>query len=201
GSSLDTIEMDSAVIKHTGSAHISVNPAAVVLHRLSEALFITSKATIVRTHGHLIRLDAGTVTLISNEGDAIRVRVLCDRKANSVRIDLGSRSVGVSTGQEVVVALDGEAMSKALRGDPVGHRRVQHSQLPDGRRLAHSEISQISLIQAVDVLSKLMHSHNKEEQAIANRVIKMAACLQQSTSQHGAYTPATLNLDVASAGH
>jgi hypothetical protein len=76
-----------------------------------------------------------------------------------------------------------------LKADTVGRRRIRSFDVAPGQSITRSEISLVSLLQNNEVLSKLLNSKNSSDRALAAKLLKMAACIQQVTGGHGSYAP------------
>ena len=80
------------------------------------------------------------------------------------------------------------SVTKALKSEPLGRRRVRATDFQGGVSMVRCEVSIIHLMQQTDVLSKLVHSKNDSDQSLTAKLFKMAAVLQQVQGGHGAYS-------------
>jgi len=93
----------------------------------------------------------------------------------------------ISAGQEVVLAPTAAAFSTAINQAPLGRRRVETQKAIDGKIIAQCDVPPLSVIHNSRVLNSVMHSTRKSDRAIAENLLKTAACLQIVTAHYGAY--------------
>jgi hypothetical protein len=88
--------------------------------------------------------------------------------------------------QDAVVTTTGAA-NKHMQRDGIARRSVKTTDLGDGMEMARSDVSLTSVLENSTALADLIHSTNRADRAIANRLIKMAACMMMVTAKRGAY--------------
>ena len=71
--------------------------------------------------------------------------------------------------------------------DHVARRMVKNTSLDDGTVLVSSEFSLPSLASRDRLISHLFDQSNKQDSQLAEKVLKVSACLMTVTAGHGAY--------------
>jgi hypothetical protein len=136
-----------------------------------------------------IGLKRGVCALLSKNGQIIKVRNLHENASGSLRIFVDRKDfVTVGAGQEAIIARSEQALSKAIDKDHIGRRLSRSVQLPAGMKMVKSEISLVSLMRRSGTIATMMHSDDYLDRKIAQRVVKMAACLMYATGAHGVYS-------------
>ncbi len=185
---LFTLTGDSSLIKHCGSARVCMESTNVVNLSKGETLIFSSKPTIVKVGSFVINIAPAAIVLVSNQGDIVKVRNLCEKTSLSVVVSFNGKQTALAAGQEVMLGTNTDAIKKAMNAEPIGRRQMHAVEFTHGPSIMKCEVSLLSLIQNVDVLNKLMLSKNKEDRDIARRLMKMAAVISQVSAGHGAYT-------------
>lgn len=184
---------DSALIKHGGNAKVAKDRSGTIRLPNGEIVISASKDTVIQSGACNILIRRGAIALVSSEEKLVRVRVLWENKAKSVRACTGKQFLNLSAGEELIVAESHAALSEGLKEDSVGRRRIKEHALPDGYVALTSEFSLVSLFQGTDLLKELIKSNDKSDRSIAKKLIKMAACITQVTGPtHGGYSRSQL---------
>lgn len=129
-----------------------------------------------------VTLPSKAVALVEREGTLSKVRVLVD----SATVKVGKRSIELDAGQELVIAADEDQLLSGTINDGIG-RRFTRQLTVDGNEVLYGDFSIMSLIPRSEVLSAMRFSHNRQERAMFERVMKMTACLYVVTAKHGQY--------------
>ncbi|MBX9878540.1 MAG: hypothetical protein K2Y22_08795 [Candidatus Obscuribacterales bacterium] len=182
------VTTDYGTFKYVGSANLTFEQPGVVSLATGELLVASQKATVVRCGEHLVSVDPGAVALISNDNGFIRITNLYENSVNAVRACTAGKMISLNAGKQVMFGPTSEHVTRALGADPIARRRSMYFDLPGGKGASRCEISLVSLLQNTPVLTHLLKSTDLNDQALRERVIKMAACLAQTTSTHGPYT-------------
>jgi hypothetical protein len=112
---------------------------------------------------------------------------LYDRGQHSVVVTTSGGPIPLGSGQEVIIAADHDTILGTMKEDKLGRRHTKSRVLPSTKCLAHSEISLVSILENNQTVRQLVLSRDPEDKALANRVLKMAACLMMATVSHGPY--------------
>lgn len=113
---------------------------------------------------------------------------LFENSANAVRACTSGRMINLTVGKQLMMGPSSAHVTRALGSDPIARRRSMYFDLPGGKGASRCEISLVSLLQNAPVLTSLLKSADANDQILKERLIKMAACLAQTTSTHGPYT-------------
>ncbi|MBI4533920.1 MAG: hypothetical protein HY711_08215, partial [Candidatus Melainabacteria bacterium] len=185
---LRTLATKSVVIKQTAEARIVVEKPNTITLKHGEIFVTASQPVVVKSAGHNVYVKPGAMALVSNENGMLKLRNIWEGAANSVHVQIGSKFVSASVGQELIVGTNDHSLGKLLKGDAIGRRRIRSFDVPGGHTLTRSEVSLVSLAQSSHLLSRVLKSPNEGDRAIANKLLKMAACLSLITAGHGAYS-------------
>ncbi|MCI0364544.1 MAG: hypothetical protein L0219_11705 [Phycisphaerales bacterium] len=189
GSDLFTLRTDSAHIKHVGHARITLDQPGVVTLRHGETLVDSNKPTVINAGDYKIAIDAGTIALVNREGSVTKVRNLYERSSRAIQVYIGGRIVHLSVGQEMLIGPDDGSVTKALKAEQIGRRHIRSIDIPGGHTITRCEVSLVSLMNLTEILSHMLNSKHSSDQAIAGKLMKMAAVLTQVQAGHGAYSP------------
>ncbi len=186
------MNVGTALIEYNAVAQIDANQVGVVSLNSGEALIMASDDTILNIYEHQVLVKAGTIALVSHEDGVTKVRNLYEQTAgtNGLQALVANQSIGASAGTEIVLSPDADMLLSAIKKDSVGRRMLRSANVGD-LKVATCEISLVSLTPSTDLLPLVFHSKHKVDRAIAEKLIKMAACLSSATAGHGAYSPVT----------
>lgn len=188
GSVMRSLATDTAMIKETRGTKLVMEKPGVVNLKGGEALVAASRATLVRSGASLVSVSAGTIALVSNENNVVKVRCLYDNSAHSVKLYAGNKLMTLSSGQEFIVGAPDESIDNALKSDGLGRRKIQRFDLNKDLSLFHTEFSLVGLMQNNTILAELLKAADQDDHAMAEKLVKMAAVLTQVTARHGAYS-------------
>ncbi len=182
------ISVGTALVEYSPAAQLSAKEIGVVSLDSGEAMIIASDDTVINTGGHQITVAGGTIAHISQEDGVTKVRNLYEQTPGSkgVRALVDGQLVATSAGTEIIASFDANALNESVKKDAIGRRQMQSFDV-GGAKVATCEISLVSLVPNSDLLPLVMHSKQKNDRAIAEKLIKMAACLSTATSSHGPY--------------
>ncbi len=187
-SSLFRLATDSAIIRHSGQAQITMERPGVVSLKQGETLLEVTKPTVIKSGDYRIALDAGTVALVSLKGGVIKVRNLYEGSAKSIHAVVEGKKVDVAVGQELLMGPNDGSVLRVLNSESIGRRNLRSFDLEGGsHQLIRCEFSLVSLMGQIDVLSRVKASANGSDHDLINRLIKMAAIMSQVTAGHGSF--------------
>ena len=124
---------------------------------------------------------------MSYEENTVKVTNLFDKGFGSVQVVTTGGTIKLGAGEEVIIASDETAISGTMKQDRLGRRHSKSHVLPSTRRLAHSEVSLVSILENNTTVNQLVLSRNPDDRALANQLLKTAACLMLVTGKHGPY--------------
>jgi hypothetical protein len=185
---MPSVEIDSAKLFHGPKTRFTIDGDDIISLASGDALVEASEPTVINCFNNKLYMSPGTVALLSNRDGVFKVINLYEIHCGSIKILIGKKHFNLCVGQEVLIGKD-ITSSNCLANDlPIGRRRTRNIKLKNGLELVRSEYSHVSLMQQHDLLSKLMHSPKKDDQKLADKLIKMAACITQTTSKHGPFS-------------
>ena len=186
--SIVTYEHEVASVRHSGQARLTFRQSGLVNLRDGEILVASSRPTTVEAGNCTVAFAPGTIALVSRNGETVAVRTLHDSRGNSTTMYSGGQQLArISAGQEVVLAPDASALSATVSQAPLGRRRMALQQTIGGKLLGHCDVPSLAVIDNSQVLNSVIHSTRRSDRAIAERLLKTAACLQMVTAKYGAY--------------
>lgn len=177
----------SAQVKFNSASEIDFSHPFVISLRKGEALISTNSLSFVKTPGSILRIQPGTLVLVSVDNDVTKVRNIWENNRNSVCQTVAGHPFNIAAGDESLLSDDLRSIYISASKDLVGRRLSHCHDLCDGRVIHFAEISLISLAQSSDLLSQLSNSNNDTDQAVARKLNKMAAILVQISASHGMY--------------
>jgi hypothetical protein len=187
-SSMNTLTTTTALIKHTGQAQVVLEKQAGTIDINNGQTFVYSyKPTVVNSMDAKIIINPETMALISREGNIVKIRNIYELNAKSISIVVGGKFFHIAAGEEVCLGQNGTAIVKSLMDDAVGRRRLQNIDVSSGHSLTRCEVSLVSLVQHSEVLTRIKDSTNPADKALAQKLVKMAACLSFVTAGHGPF--------------
>jgi hypothetical protein len=184
---LMTIGVREAIIKHSGGTRITQTQPGVLTLEAGDALISASKQVQVVAGDASVRIQPGSVVLVTRTGNTVKIRNLCENSTSSVKLEVGGRVVAINAGQELIVA-SSSSISKEIKAESIGRRRLKMFDISSSQSISRCDVSLVSLMQNADVLRRIVNSNNAGDRALVARLIKIAACLGQITNYRGAYS-------------
>jgi hypothetical protein len=182
---MKTVSSEQGVLKCSADAQLQSLDGVQSLAS-GEALAAPTSTMRIDLGNSFVVIPKGTIALITKKDGVTKVRNLFENSARSVTIVAGGASFKVAAGEEALVGNSREALHESMAADHIGRRDIRHVDVK-GLAVATSEVSIPALFQG-DHLMKLIHGSNaKEDKSVFNKMMKMAACLMQVTSNRGAY--------------
>jgi hypothetical protein len=183
-----TIFNDFAIAKYSGSTDVRFAESDVVVLEKGQMLVAAVKKIHVKSGYYVVEIAPGTIAFVDANDKLVKVRNMWEETANAVSVVANGKSVAVGSGGELVLGQTNGLVTAEVKADPVARRRVRLFDLPGAHVVARSEVSIVSLIQNSKLLSELVKSENESDRQLAEKMIKMAACLAQTTASHGPYS-------------
>ena len=153
-----------------------------------EILLFAKSSCVVKQHDCEMTIAKGAIVLLASHDGVISIKVLHDRKNNSVRVTLRSSKtqIGITSGKELII-LPGTSISNEhpLPSDSVARRRVSTSLLRD-HLILQSEFSFTSALKSSPVLRGVLQRSDKNE--VKKQVFLTNACLDLVTRSHGGFS-------------
>jgi hypothetical protein len=180
----------TAIVKHNGKASIGFEHPTVMKIDDGEVLVSAEQQTIVKTPHSLITINPNTIALITVEGNKVtKVRNLWELGNRDIRQTVNGNYVDIAAGEESVLGWDQVGVSKSIAKDSLGRRKSRGIEVPGGMYMQRAEVPLTTLMQPENsaFLSDLVNSNNAQDRALANKLVKMAAVLQQVTAKHGQF--------------
>ncbi|MBX9879478.1 MAG: hypothetical protein K2Y22_13540 [Candidatus Obscuribacterales bacterium] len=188
---LYTLETDNAFIKCTNGARVSIKQPTVVTLKSGEALIATTRGKQqIAAGSYTVRVNAQATVVVSFENNVLKVANIYDKSPSSVQVETAGGTVSLGVGEELIIAPDEDTIAEAMQSDKLGRRNIKSHNLHISCRITHSEISLVSLLENNATVNQLVLSHDRDDRALANCILKTAACLMLSTAKHGPYQSA-----------
>lgn len=182
---LNNVNLDSATIKDAGDADVSFDGPNVINVHSGEVIVQASKPTVVVAGQHKVSLPGGSITLITNQPDVLKVRNLYENRGNSLRVYIAKSYLTLASGQELVIASNLQSLSNSVSTDSIARRKVKLFKLSGGGTMLRSEYMPVTLLKRTGVLKQLYLSEDSADRSLSKKLIKMAACLAYATASHG----------------
>ncbi len=190
-SNLSSIHFDSAEFKHCGSTNLSFERSGAATLLKGRTLVHTSAPTVIHCGDSSVSMAPGTIALINREEDIVSVENLYEGRGGSLSVQVGKRCFDLPVGQEAIFSANKSnvLLTESMRKDHLGRRNVRMVEIDNDRSIARCEVSFISLAQNVDLINQLIKSEDKYDRSIANKLIKMSACINHIHAGRGLYSP------------
>ena len=189
---LYTLELPGALIKCTSGAKVAVKEPGTIVLKSGEALIVTTREKQIVTVGYnQVLITPSAAAVVSYEENTVKVTNLFDKGFGSVQVVTTGGTIKLGAGEEVIIASDETAISGTMKQDRLGRRHSKSHVLPSTRRLTHSEVSLVSILENNTTVNQLVLSRDPDDRALANQLLKTAACLMLVTGKHGPYQSKT----------
>lgn len=201
---------DNCTIKHDGRAKISHDKKGRINLNQGEVLINTFQAVTFILGDYAIAIDRGGLVLISREDllvhichlgettgirnflDVVTLRPIVTAPAYA-HILLPNWSCKIRAGQEVFLTKDAVSAIKQMKADAICRRNLRQEQTKNGYYITRSEFSATSVLQNNQLLCNVKKSTRSGDRSLFNRMIKLAAALQQVFASNGAFAPISNN--------
>lgn len=187
---LRTFTTHSALVKHDGNASIGFDHPTIMQLRDGELLISADKTTVVKTPHSTVTINPNTIALISVGDKVTKVRNLFEQGHRQIRQVVGGAYVDIAAGEESILGWDQSGVNRALSKETIGRRKVRGIEVPgSGMFMQRAELALPALMQQENsfLLSDLVNSENPADKHLSEKMVKMAAVLQQVTAKHGQY--------------
>jgi hypothetical protein len=178
---------DSALFKFNSKSDISFTHPTVTELRSGEALVLAEKGTFVKTPNSMLRIEPGTLALVSVSGDVTKVRNLWENRRNGLCQTVDNTPFYVVAGDESLASKDLRSIYLSASKDMIGRRLTHYTELPSGDVVHFAEVSLVSLAQSNDLLMQVMNSADPVDKSLNRKLNKSAAILAQISASHGLY--------------
>ncbi|MBI4533036.1 MAG: hypothetical protein HY711_03735, partial [Candidatus Melainabacteria bacterium] len=186
-SGIRTLSTTSGSFKHNGRTKLGLETSGQVNLSQGETVIAAHKNVVIKSGVYLVSVNGGTIAWIGKEGNVLKVRNIWDTSHHAVKLYANNKTVCLSAGQEVVAGPDDGSVMKAMKSDFLGRRRIRSFGLTGSQSIVHSDFSLLSLAHNSNIVNLLLKSSNRDDRTIAQKLIKMSACLTHVTTKHGAY--------------
>jgi hypothetical protein len=173
----DGVVLNGSIITHENGA-LNVKHGDIVFEAKSNAP--------INVGGISFQAAPGTVIWVSKSAGVIKVRNLYDVAKRSLQVNLDGVTTTIGCGEEMVFAADSDIAHNALAADKIARRGMKEIETKDGA-VVTSEISLPTIFNNAEAVQHIFHSADKADQALAHKLLKMAAILMQVRSKYGAY--------------
>ncbi len=133
-----------------------------------------------------IQFEKGTLAVLRVRNGAEHVMQLLQ----SSNVLYGRHAGKLSCGDEGFIADHAPEVREILFEDGIGRRRVRTDELSNGLHLTITEFSLVQAMEREPLLYSFLHSGDKRDKALKDKLIKMAAILGVATARHGQYSTA-----------
>jgi len=142
----------------------------------SEQLLVPSSYLELESAGCRVCVEAGAVVHITHKDGITYVRNLLDKKHDSVRVIVERRCQILQQGQELMIGCHPNCLIQDASQDMIERRHGQIFKLADERAVMRSEFELASFLRDSRLYSRLKNSANRNEQRLADRLMKAAVC-------------------------
>lgn len=178
---------DSALIKYTARSEVGLDHPSVTELQSGEMLVSANKRTFVKTPDSMLRIEPGTIVLVSVKDGVSKVRNLWENSRNGLCLNVENTSFRIAAGDESLTGSNLRSIYLSASHDMIGRRLTHYTELPSGTVVHFAEVSLMSLAQSNDLLAQLMASNEPDDKSINKKINKMAAILVQISASHGLY--------------
>lgn len=133
-----------------------------------------------------IEFNKGTLAVLRVRNGAEHVLQLLE----SAKVLYGKHSGRLHCGDEGFIANHAPEVREILFEDGIGRRRVRTDELGNGMHLTITEFSLVQAMEREPVLYGFLHSGQKRDKLLKEKLIRTAAALGVATARHGQYSTA-----------
>lgn len=151
-----------------------------------EAVITPDEKLHVEAGPATLEIAAGSIVNISNDEGVVKVRNVFENHGASIKIIVDGRSINLSAGQEAVISRLHRDIIESMVADGIARRAIRYDKVGDGYTIATSEFSLVSAFNNNELTRSLVTGEEADAK-LRNKMLKMAACLQQVTAARGAY--------------
>lgn len=167
---------ESALFSLSGN-QIEVKNGSVLLEPKSDV--------IVRTPQSLIHAARKSLVLIKAQEGCEHIFVLL----GPAKVIVGKHGTHLKSGDEAIITGQDPTYQQLVGSDEIGRRRFRMSKVGAGETsMALSEFSLVHVVEREPIVYKVIHGSSRDNRALRERLLKMAAVLNLVTSRHGPYT-------------
>ncbi len=179
--------MKNAYIKYSADASLDADKQGIISLNTGDLIIDTYKPLLVKVAGERVLIKAKTTLLMSLRDGVVKIRNLQESHRHSIHVFAGQKRFAVCAGEEFVAARDYPTLQATASGDFVQRRRIKTFELGDGTNIMCSEYALVSLVKTNYLLGLMAYSRITDDRKLFGKVVKMAACLQIATRNHGPY--------------
>jgi hypothetical protein len=127
-----------------------------------------------------------TIVLINHGKSSVQIQVLWDKSDHSAKLISDKDEFNLSCGEEAIIGFEEISFVDAFAADHLARRRVEGIKLTDKVTGVHSEIDLDEILLNNRILLNLFKAEGNNSDLL-KKLVKMAACLEEATAQHGDY--------------
>ena len=155
------------------------------------ALFNPKKDIVVLTALAKISVASGSaVCVLKPEAGVISVYNLHSGNGKKVSVEIGGQAFVLSPGVHVTICYEGSDFATINPARRIAYRNLHAKDLPHGIRLYSTEFSIPSAIAHITPLQTMLSSNNKDEQKLAEQLLKNSVILDYVCDSDQPYTVA-----------
>lgn len=172
---------DGSNVSYTASTDVDElnNTKIITLHEGTAFVAHNNKPVVVKTTHGEVRIAPKTAVYIVSSGRSVAVHNIADRKDGDVSIVThGNKEISIKSGEQLMMC-DSEK-HEYDKENPVPEIKTTRMKALDGDKqtsIFHAEFSPLEALDHSTGFQDLVNSTNKEDQALANHILKTAAVM------------------------
>lgn len=179
---------DAVEVRQLGTDPVHLKRANELEISKGAALISTKERTTIDCGTARVVVEPNSMLHIVNEGGILRVRNLIDSRVRSVRVHVGRHWLEVAPGQEVVLAKSMKEVNFGMTADALPRRLVRQKEIDNAMHCGTAEFSMMALLSNDSLFRAIAFSNRDRDRSIVERLLKMTACIQTITRNHGPYS-------------
>jgi hypothetical protein len=183
-----TVKMtaDAYEVSHMGDALVRADDDANLSLTKGEILVHAKHALNLHLGSVNLSLKPETIVLINHGKSSVQIQVLWDKSDHSAKLISDKDEFNLSCGEEAIIGFEEISFVDAFAADHLARRRVEGIKLTDKVTGVHSEIDLDEILLNNRILLNLFKAEGNNSDLL-KKLVKMAACLEEATAQHGDY--------------
>lgn len=186
---IDKLQIASCTIWKDADAVINTSKGGELCFGSGESIIFAHEANTIELEDLRLDLKPGAVLLLRHEQGITRIVNLHDARQESVAILLPGKTVWLRPGQECIAANSKQTIKSHRRQDGSLRRFSKFFFDKDSQlTVGICEVSIAGLLKFHPLLDSIYNSTDKEEHQVAEKMLKMAACLAHFTRSYSKYS-------------
>lgn len=159
--------------------------------RHGQLLVEAARAGVVATPAADIYLKRRALVLLRVKEHSTRILVIWDNGVSAVSVVCDRHHVRLGPGDEALLADHHPDQGEIMEEDEIGRRRIQVSNLGNGKTVTTAEFSLLQALEREPLLCEAFRAPDERDRALKEKILKTAAVLNLVTARRGFYTART----------